>query len=93
MALTVPFLFSNGRCCTEQGDLTVPGNYQLKPSGPELVPFRPLAWGMEVPLCWPQVYIIKKLSYQSILLPIPCLAFFHLCICVRRPAKTPLELS
>lgn len=87
------FLFSNGRCCTEQGGLTVPGNYQLTPSEPELVPCGPLAWGMEVPLCWPQVYIIKKLSYQSVLLPIPCLAFFCLCICVQRPTKMPLEPS
>lgn len=93
MALTVPFLFSNGRCCTEQGGLTVLGNYQLTPSEPELVPCGPLAWGMEVPLCWLQVYIIKKLSYQSVLLPIPCLAFFCLCICVQRPTKMPLEPS
>lgn len=45
MALTVPFLFSNGRCCTEQRGLTVPCNYQQKWSEPKLKPFRPLAPG------------------------------------------------
>lgn len=82
MALTVPFCFLMDDAAPSRPHCTAANRWERRSRSPHLRV--PLCWAVDMLLRWLKAYVINKRSYLE-LLPIPCPAFFGLCICAQRP--------